>query len=175
MRLQEKVQESEGRMTSFQEEHVDSCEEYLEQGGWEDAENPLHEQEWVRNEMGSFHSSQEQQLQHRQCTVCKETWPTKQNLSKDPARYICHRCTRDKKSPKMYSLPQMFLKSSNLQMYNLPQMRNLAIPQVMSNQKIMCLFLLPKRGTKLQITNRKRTCNFLPYPFLLPKGGGKTK
>ena len=87
---------------SFEEEHVDSCEEYLHQGGWEDTENPLHEQEWVRNEMGSFHSIQEQ-LQHRQCSVCKETWPTKQNLSKDPARYVCHRCTRDKKSPKVYS------------------------------------------------------------------------
>ena len=36
---------------SLQEEHVDSREEYLHQGGWEDTENPLHEQEWVRNEM----------------------------------------------------------------------------------------------------------------------------
>ena len=87
---------------SFQEEHVGSREEYLHQGGWEDTENPLHEQEWVRNEMVSFHSSQEQ-LQHRQCTIFKETWPTKQNLSKDPARYVCHRCTRDKKLPQVYS------------------------------------------------------------------------
>ena len=87
---------------SSQEEHVDSREQYLHQSGWEDTENPLHEQEWVRNEMGSFHSSQEM-LEHRQCTICKETWPTKQNLSKDPARYVCHRCTRDKKSPKVYS------------------------------------------------------------------------
>ena len=52
--------------------------------------------------MGSFHCSEEQ-LQHHHCTVCKETWPTKQNLSKDPARYVCQRCTRDTKSPKMYS------------------------------------------------------------------------
>ena len=44
---------------SFQEGHVNNREEYLHQGGWEDTENPLHEQEWVRNEMGSFHSSQE--------------------------------------------------------------------------------------------------------------------
>ena len=98
----ESVRERRANNMSFQEEHVDSREEYLQQGGWEDAENPLHEQEWVRNEMGSFHSSQEQ-LQHHQCTVCKETWPTKQNLSKDPARYVCHRCTRDKKSPRVYS------------------------------------------------------------------------
>ena len=98
----ESVRERRANNVSFQEEHVDSHEEYLHQRGWEDTENPLHEQEWVRNEMGSFHSSQEQ-LQHRQCTVCKETWPTKQNLSKDPARYVCHRCMRDKKSLKAYS------------------------------------------------------------------------
>ena len=70
---------------SFQEEHVDSREQYMHQGGWEETENPLHEQECVRNEMGSFHSSQEM-LEHRLCTICKETWPNKQNLSKDPAR-----------------------------------------------------------------------------------------
>ena len=63
------------------EEHVDSREQYLHQGGWEDTENPLHEQECVRNEMGILYSSQEM-LEHRQCTICKETWSTKQNLSK---------------------------------------------------------------------------------------------
>ena len=57
---------------SFQEVHVDSREQYLHQGRWEDAENPLHRQESVRNEMGSFHSGQEV-LEHRQCTICKET------------------------------------------------------------------------------------------------------
>ena len=37
---------------SFQEEHVDYREEYLHQGGCEDTENPLYEQEWVRNDTG---------------------------------------------------------------------------------------------------------------------------
>ena len=91
-----------GSNMSFQEEHVDSREEYLHQWGWRDTENHLHKQERVRNEMGSFHSSQEM-LEHLQCTICKETWPTKENLSKDPARYVYHRCTRDKKLPKVYS------------------------------------------------------------------------
>ena len=44
---------------SFQEEHVDSREQYLHQGGWKYTDNPLHEQECVRNKMGSFHSNQE--------------------------------------------------------------------------------------------------------------------
>ena len=57
----------------------------------------------MKNEMNRFHSSQ-RMLQHRQCTVCKETWPTKQNLTaKSIQRYVCDRCKRDKKSRKVYS------------------------------------------------------------------------
>ena len=55
----ESARERRANNVSFQEEHVNSCEQYLHQSEWEDTENPLHEQEWVRNEMGSFHSSQE--------------------------------------------------------------------------------------------------------------------
>ncbi|XP_028419285.1 uncharacterized protein LOC114545138 [Dendronephthya gigantea] len=50
--------------------------------------------------MHSFHLDQEH-LEHRQCTICKETWPTKQNLAADP--FVCYRCQRDKKSPKNFS------------------------------------------------------------------------
>ena len=71
----ESVRERRVNNVSFQKDNVDSRKEYLHQGGWEDTENPFHKQERVRNEMDSFHSSQEQ-LHHRQCTVCKETWPT---------------------------------------------------------------------------------------------------
>ena len=56
---------------------------------------PLHEQEFVLNEMHSFH------LEHRQCIVCNEAWPTRQNLTSEV--YICYRCKRDKKSPKKFS------------------------------------------------------------------------
>ena len=56
--------------------------EYLHQGGWQNVAHPLHEQEFVLNEMHSFHLEQEH-LEHRQCTVCKEAWPTRQNLTTD--------------------------------------------------------------------------------------------
>ncbi len=74
--------------------------EYLHEGGWQNVDNPLHEQEFVQNEMHSFHLDQER-LEHRQCTVCKEAWPTRQNLKSET--YTCYRCKRDKKSPKKFS------------------------------------------------------------------------
>ena len=74
--------------------------EYLHEGGWQNVDNPLHEQEFVQNEMHSFHLDQER-LEHRQCTVCKEAWPTRQNLASEV--FICYRCKRDKKSPKKFS------------------------------------------------------------------------
>ncbi len=62
------------------------------------ATGPLYEQEFVQNEMHSFHLDQER-LEHGQCTICKEAWPTRQNLT----TYTCYRCKRDKKSPKKFS------------------------------------------------------------------------
>ena len=85
------------------EAQASSHEEYLRQGGWQDVDNPLYEQEWVTNDMNRFHSSQEM-LQHCQCTVCKEMWPTKQNLAAESIQwYVSKRCKRDKKSLKVYS------------------------------------------------------------------------
>jgi NAD-dependent SIR2 family protein deacetylase len=74
--------------------------EYLHEGGWQNVDNPLHELEFVQNEMHSFHLDQEL-LEHRQCTMCKEAWPTRQNLASEV--YICYRCERDEKSPKKFS------------------------------------------------------------------------
>ena len=74
--------------------------EYLHEGGWQNVDNPLHELEFVQNEMHSFHLDQEH-LEHRQCTMCKEAWPTRQNLASEV--YICYRCKRDKKSPRKFS------------------------------------------------------------------------
>ncbi len=81
-------------------EVVDHRSEYLHEGGWPNADSPLHEQEFVQNEMHSFHLDQER-LEHRQCTICKEAWPTRQNLRSQT--YSCYRCKRDKKSPKKFS------------------------------------------------------------------------
>ncbi|CAB4023269.1 ATP-dependent DNA helicase pif1 [Paramuricea clavata] len=74
--------------------------EYLHEGGWQNVDNPLHELEFVQNEMHSFHLDQEH-LEHRQCTMCKEGWPTRPNVASEV--YICYRCKRDKKSPKKFS------------------------------------------------------------------------
>ena len=77
-----------------------SINEYLHEGGCQNVDNPLHELEFVQNEMHSFHLDHEH-LEHRQCTMCKEAWPTRQNLASEV--YICYRCRRDKKSPKKFS------------------------------------------------------------------------
>ena len=58
--------------------------EYLHEGDCQNVDNPLHELEFIQNdrEMHSFHLAQEH-LEHRQCTICKEAWPTRQNLASD--------------------------------------------------------------------------------------------
>ena len=88
----ESVHEAEGAEVSRNE--------YLHEGGWQHIDNPLHELEFVQNEMHSFHLDQ-QHLEHRQYTICKEAWPTRQNLASEV--FICYRCKRDKKSPKKFS------------------------------------------------------------------------
>ena len=44
-----------------------------------------------------------------QCTVCFEAWPLK---SKPKASYVCSRCSRDKKSPKKFSVENSLIPSS---------------------------------------------------------------
>ncbi len=61
--------------------------EYLHEGGWRNADSSLHEQEFVQNEMHSFHLDQER-LEHRQCTICKEAWPTRQNLRSETVSLV---------------------------------------------------------------------------------------
>ena len=67
------VQEAEDEDVSVHEAEGTgvSRDEYLHEGTWQNVDNPLHELEFVRNEMHSFHVDQEH-LQHRQCTICKE-------------------------------------------------------------------------------------------------------
>ncbi|CAB3982786.1 Hypothetical predicted protein [Paramuricea clavata] len=93
------VDEKTGSVHEAEPEGV-SRNEYLHEGGCQNVDNPLHELEFVQNEMHSFHLDQEH-LEHRQCTMCKEAWPTRQNLGSEV--YICYRCKRDKKSPKKFS------------------------------------------------------------------------
>ncbi len=88
------------KVVLFLKQRGGSKNEHLHEGGWQNADSPLHEQEFVRNEMHSFHLDQGS-LEHRQCTICKEAWPTRQNLTTET--YTCYRYKRDKKSPKKFS------------------------------------------------------------------------
>ncbi|CAB4004033.1 Hypothetical predicted protein, partial [Paramuricea clavata] len=49
----------------------------------------------------SVDATDQEHFEHRQCIMCKEAWPTQQNLASEV--YICYRCKRDKKSPKKFS------------------------------------------------------------------------
>ena len=40
---------------SCNDEVIDDRNEYLHESGWQNANSPLHEQEFVQNEMHSFH------------------------------------------------------------------------------------------------------------------------
>ena len=60
----------------------------------------MHELQFVRNKMHSFHLDQER-LQHQQCTTCKEAWLTWESVASEV--YICYGCKSDKKSPKKFS------------------------------------------------------------------------
>ena len=73
---------------------------YLHEEGWTDSLQPLHQQPWVRDAMAAFQHKQ-QKWEHRQCQVCRETWPTRVTLTAQP--YVCTRCKRDKRAPKLFS------------------------------------------------------------------------
>ena len=68
--------------------------------GWRNAEQPLHEQQWVQTEMANFHRAMNK-LEHRQCVTCKEAWPTNNGLTLQI--FECLRCKRDKGNPKLFS------------------------------------------------------------------------
>ena len=101
-RLEVYRQNDAGRRNDRQQELHDllnTREQYLS-NRWKTAEQPLHQQQWVQNEMAKFHSSINS-LEHRECVTCKEAWPTKQGLTL--ARLECLRCKRVKGNPKLYS------------------------------------------------------------------------
>ena len=64
-----------------------------------DPTRPLHLQSFVTEAMWEFLSKQKA-WQQRQCNVCKEALPRYCLTSKS---YVCHRCKRHKRSPKLFS------------------------------------------------------------------------
>ena len=61
---------------------------------------------WANTNIDKFHKSM--QCIVRQCTVCQEAWPLK---SKPRSPYMCLRCSRDKKSPKIFSSENSMISS----------------------------------------------------------------
>ena len=65
---------------------------YLHNRRWVDPEQPMHQQEWLQEQMAAFHLYKDS-LQHQQCKLRKETWPATQRQSVD-SNYTCTRCRR---------------------------------------------------------------------------------
>ena len=61
------------------------------------------EQCWAKTNINKFNKSVQYVIS--QCTVCQEAWPLK---SKPRAPYVCSRCSRDKKSQKIFMLVSCF-------------------------------------------------------------------
>ena len=69
----------------------------------------LHEQTWAKSNISKFHSSITYSVTH--CTVCHEGWPLK-SKPRSPDTYVCSRCSRDKKTPKKFSVENSMIPSS---------------------------------------------------------------
>ena len=73
--------------------------QYLHNDRWKDPSQTLCSQQWVKTAMKSFHDKQKR-WQNKLCNICHELWPTWTSLSEEP--YVCTRCKRDKKDPKLF-------------------------------------------------------------------------
>ena len=60
----------------------------------------LHDQSWAKSNMSKFHGTNKYFV--CQYTICYEAWPLK-SKPKCLDKYICSRCSRDKKTPKKFS------------------------------------------------------------------------
>ena len=68
----------------------------------------LHEQTWAKQNISNFHKSISYFV--FKCTVCHEAWPLK-SRPRIPHLYLCSRCSRDKKSPKEFSVENEMIPS----------------------------------------------------------------
>ena len=69
---------------------------------------PMHEQNKAKSNIDRFHKSV--QFVVKKCTVCHEAWPIK-TKPRSGDNYVCSRCTRDKKSPKQFSVENSMVPS----------------------------------------------------------------
>ena len=94
-----KAREHRKNMGCQRNEKVVTQDEYLSQFDVATHGN-LHDQSWAKSNMSKFHNAT--RFIVCQCIICYEAWPLK-SKPKCLDKYICSRCSRDKKTPKKFS------------------------------------------------------------------------
>ena len=87
----------------------------------------IEEQCWAKANIIKFHKSVQYNVS--QCTVCWEAWPLK---SKPWSPYVCSRCSRDKQTPKKFSVENSMIPSSvPPELQNLTQIEEMLIARAL--------------------------------------------
>ena len=98
----------------------------------------IEEQCWAKSNINKFHKSVE--FSTSQCTICREAWPL-MTKPRSPNSYVCSRCSRDKKSPKKFSLENSMIPSSiPNELQNLTQVEEMLIARALP---IMRVYIKP--------------------------------
>ena len=98
----------------------------------------IQEQSWAKSNINKFHKSVVFFIS--QCTICQEAWPLK-SKPRSPDCYICSRCSRDKKSPKKFSLENSMIPSPvPHELQNLTQVEEMLIARALP---IMRVYIKP--------------------------------
>ena len=96
----------------------------------------IEEQCLAKANISKFHNSL--QFHMIQCTICQVAWPLK---SKPKSSYVCSRCSRDKKSPRKFSVENSMIPSSiPPELKNLTQIEEMLIARALP---IMRVYIKP--------------------------------
>ena len=99
---------------------------------------PLHQQNWAKTNIAKFHRSMKYSIY--QCTICKEAWPRK-SKPRSPDSYICLQCSRDKNSPKKFSVDNLMIPSTiPIELQGLTQIEEMLIARALP---IMRVYIKP--------------------------------
>ena len=98
--------ENEIRLTNAKQIHTINQQDYLKE--YNIKNGSIEEQCWAKANIQKFHKSV--QFSVSQCNICKEAWPLK-SKPRSPNDYVCSRCSRDKKSPKKFSISNSMIPS----------------------------------------------------------------
>lgn len=99
---------------------------------------PLHQQNWAKTNIANFHRSMKYSIY--QCTIWKEAWPRK-SKPRSPDSYICLQCSRDKNSPKKFSVDNLMIPSTiPIELQGLTQIEEMLIARALP---IMRVYIKP--------------------------------